>query len=85
MTMMIIITFCALDSFKLEFLTCKCQLVWNMLIKFSYIIIIIINNNNNNNRKQFIPFGFISGLQLQQIEVRYSSQSLIPGECENAK
>ena len=31
--MMIIITFCALDILILEFLTCKWQLVWNMLIK----------------------------------------------------
>ena len=50
MIMMIIITFCALDILILEFLPCKWQLVWNMLIK----IIIIkkkINNNNiiNNN------------------------------------
>ena len=42
MTMMIIITFCALDILKLEFLTCKWQLVWNMLIK----IIIIIKLKN---------------------------------------
>ena len=38
--MMIIITFCALDILILEFLTCKCQLVWNMLIKVIIIIII---------------------------------------------
>ena len=43
MIMMIIITFCALDILKLEFLTCKWQLVWNMLIKI--IIIIIIKKN----------------------------------------
>ena len=42
MIMMIIITFCALDILILEFLTCKWQLAWNMLIKFVYIIIIII-------------------------------------------
>ena len=36
MTMMIIITFCALDILKLEFLTCKWQLVWNMLIKIYF-------------------------------------------------
>ena len=43
MTMMIIIiTFCALDILILEFLTCKWQLVWNMLIKIIIIIIIII-------------------------------------------
>ena len=35
--MMIIITFCALDILKLEFLTCKWQLVWNMLIKIIII------------------------------------------------
>ena len=39
MIMMIIIIFCALDILILEFLTCKWQLVWNMLIK----AIIIIN------------------------------------------
>ena len=39
--MIIIITFCALDILILEFLPCKWQLVWNMLIK---IIIIIIKN-----------------------------------------
>ena len=38
MIMMIIITFCALDILILEFLPCKWQLVWNMLIK------IIVNN-----------------------------------------
>ena len=37
MIMMIIITFCALDILILEFLTCKWQLVWNMLIKFNQI------------------------------------------------
>ena len=42
--MMIIITFCALDILILEFLPCKWQLVWNMLIKIIIIkkIIIII-------------------------------------------
>ena len=39
MIMMIIITFCALDILILEFLTCEWQLVWNMLIKFNYILI----------------------------------------------
>ena len=33
MIMMIIITFCALDILILEFLPCKWQLVWNMLLK----------------------------------------------------
>ena len=45
MIMMIIITFCALDILTLEFLTCKWQLVWNMLIKIiilKKIVIIII-------------------------------------------
>ena len=46
MIMMIIITFCALDILILEFLPCKWQFVWNMLIKDYYlkkkIIIIII-------------------------------------------
>ena len=37
--MMMILTFCALDILILEFLTCKWQLVWNMLLK-----IIIIKN-----------------------------------------
>ena len=46
MIMMIIITFCALDILILEFLPCKWQLVWNMLIK---IIIIIIK------KKKFQP------------------------------
>ena len=46
MIMMIIITFCALDILKLEFLTCKWQLVWNMLIK---IIIIVKKNKKNKN------------------------------------
>ena len=45
MIMMIIITFCAMDILILEFLPCKWQLVWNMLIKIIIIIIkkIIIN------------------------------------------
>ena len=38
MIMMIIITFCALDILILEFLPCKWQLVWNMLIKIIIII-----------------------------------------------
>ena len=38
MIMMIIITFCALDILILEFLPCKWQLVWNMLIKIIVII-----------------------------------------------
>ena len=42
MIMMIIIIFCALDILILEFLTCKWQLVSNMLIKFILIIMIII-------------------------------------------
>ena len=46
MIMMIIITFCALDILILEFLPCKWQLVWNMLIKMD-------NNNNNNNNCAF--------------------------------
>ena len=36
MIMMIIITFCALDILILEFLPCKWQLVWNMLIKIIF-------------------------------------------------
>ena len=44
MTMMIIITICALDILILGFLTCKWQLVWNLLIKFHISIIIIIIN-----------------------------------------
>ena len=48
MTMMImmIITFCALDILILEFLTCKWQLLWNMLIK---IILLLKKTSNNNN------------------------------------
>ena len=51
MTMMImmIITFCALDILILEFLTCKWQLLWNMLIKIILLLKKTINNNNNNN------------------------------------
>ena len=41
MIMMIIITSCALDILILEFLPCKWQLVWNMLIKIIIIIITI--------------------------------------------
>ena len=42
MIMMIIITFCALDILILEFLPCKWQLVWNMLIKIIIIRIITL-------------------------------------------
>ena len=42
MIMMIIITFCALDILILEFLPCKWQLVWNMLIKIIITITITI-------------------------------------------
>ena len=43
MIMMIIITFCALDILILEFLPCKWQLVWNMLIKIIIIKITFLS------------------------------------------
>ena len=42
MIMMIIITFCALDILILEFLTCKWQLVWSMLIKLLLLFVLFI-------------------------------------------
>ena len=47
MIMMIIITFCALDILILEFLTCKWQLVWNMLIKFHILLAKLKKKNSN--------------------------------------
>ena len=54
MIMMIIITFCALDILILEFLPCKWQLVWNMLIKIISVKKKKNNNNNNNNNNKSI-------------------------------
>ena len=42
MIMMIIITFCALNILILEFLTCKWQLVWSMLIKFHLLLLLLL-------------------------------------------
>ena len=61
MIMMIIITFCALDILKLEFLTCKWQLVWNMLIKIIIIIIIIVIIRTFKNCVNSKSFDYITG------------------------
>ena len=68
MIMMIIITFCALDILILEFLPCKWQLVWNMLIK----IIIIIKKKTksaivtNVTIKQKTKSGIVTNVTIKQ-------------------
>ena len=74
MIMMIIITFCALDISILEFLTCKWQLVWNMLIKF----IIIISSSSSSSSSIIISrnYGCVKFVNLSM-----SSHGVFSDEC----